>query len=125
MAKDISCKALQVLDRMLEFFTNDDHWLKSGDDDRRGRRCLVGAAIHFSTMQGIHYGPVLSLLSAALPGRQMALPFFNDHRCRSVAELRSVTEKARAFAFANAEHEPHRGKALDWTVQWITGEPVQ
>ena len=59
---------------------------------------LVGVAIYFSAMHGIYYGPVLSLLLAALPGRQMGLPFFNDHRCGSVAELRSVIEKARAFA---------------------------
>ena len=60
---------------------------------------LVGVAIYFSAMHGIYYGPVLSLLLAALPGRQMGLPFFNDHRCGSVvAELRSVIEKARAIA---------------------------
>ena len=83
---------------MLEFFGDDGHWLKGGYDDRGGRRCLVGVAIYFSAMHGIYYGPVLSLLLAALPGRQMGLPFFNDHRCGSVAELRSVIEKARAFA---------------------------
>ena len=83
---------------MLEFFGDDGHWLKGGYDDRGGPRCLVGAAIYFSAMHGIYYGPVLSLLLAALPGRQMGLPFFNDHRCGSVAELRSVIEKARAFA---------------------------
>jgi len=94
MAEDISCNALQVLDRMLEFFADDGHWLKGGYDDRGGRRCLVGAAIYFSAMHGIYYGPVLSLLLAAFPGRQIGLPFFNDHRCGSVAELRSVIEKA-------------------------------
>ena len=48
---------------------------------------------------------MLSLVLAAFPGRQMGLPFFNDHRCGSVAELRSVIEKAHAFALENAEHE--------------------
>src|SRR5215471_11418417 len=56
-------------------------------------------------MHGIYYCPVLSLVLTAFPGRQMGLPFFNDHRCGSVAELRSVIEKARAFALENAEHE--------------------
>ena len=28
MAENISCNALQVLDRMLEFFADDGHWLK-------------------------------------------------------------------------------------------------
>ena len=37
MAEDISCKARQVLDRMLEFFADDGHWLKGGYDDRGGR----------------------------------------------------------------------------------------
>ena len=105
MAENISCNALQVLDRMLEFFADDGHWLKGGYDDRGGRRCLVGAAIYFSAMHGIYYGPVLSLVLTAFPGRQRGLPFFNDHRCGSVAELRSVIEKARAFALENAEHE--------------------
>jgi len=56
-------------------------------------------------MHGIYYGLVLSLVLTAFPGRQMGLPFFNDHRCGSVAELRSVIEKAHAFALENAEHE--------------------
>jgi hypothetical protein len=48
--------------------------------------------------------PVMSLLEAALPQRQIGLIGFNDRRCRSPAELRSVILKARAVALENAEH---------------------
>ena len=46
----------------------------------------------------------MSLLEAALPQRQIGLIGFNDRRCRSAAELRSVILKARAVALENAEH---------------------
>jgi len=48
---------------------------------------------------------VLSLLASALPERQLGLITFNDHRCRSAAELRSLIRKARTFGLENAEHE--------------------
>jgi hypothetical protein len=105
MTQDTAGKTLQVLDRMLEFFAEDGHWLKGAYDDRHGRRCLVGAAMYFSAVHGLCYVPVLSLLSAALPKRQGGLPFFNDHHCRSIVELRAVIRKALTFALENAEHE--------------------
>ena len=42
-------------------------------------------------------------LSAALPRRQIGLIAFNDRRCRSAVELRSVILKARAVALENAD----------------------
>jgi len=36
-------KALQVLDLMIEFFADDDHWTQGHYRDPHGRHCVVGA----------------------------------------------------------------------------------
>ena len=105
MGEEITGKSLQVLDLMLEFFTDDDHWLRGQCHDAQGRSCLVGAVLHFTANYGLAEAPVLSLLASALPERQLGLINFHDHHCRSAAELRSLIRKARAFALENAEHE--------------------
>jgi len=105
MPADTTGKALQLLDLMLEFFTDDNHWARGRYDDRGGRHCLIGAVFYFSAKHGLPRAPVLSLLEAALPGRQIGLIAFNDRLCRSAAELRSVILKARAVALENAKHE--------------------
>ena len=105
MPTDTTGKAVQVLDLMLGFFADDDHWARGRYHDRNGRYCLVGAVLHFSAQRGLPRAPVISLLEAALPRRQIGLISFNDRLCRSAAELRSVILKARAAALENAEHE--------------------
>jgi hypothetical protein len=90
---------------MLEFFADDDHWAQGRYHDRDGRQCLVGTVLHFSAKHGLPRAPVMSLLEAALPRRQMELIAFNDRLCRSAAELRSIILKARAIALENAKHE--------------------
>jgi hypothetical protein len=105
MPADMTSKAVQLLDLMLDFFADDDHWARGRYHDRDGRHCLVGAVLHFSAKQGLPRAPVISFLEAALPRRQIGLIGFNDHLCRSTAELRSVILKARAAALENAEYE--------------------
>jgi hypothetical protein len=105
MPADTTGKAVQVLDLMLDFFAEDDHWTRGRYHDPHGRHCLVGAVLHFSARHGLPRAPVMSLLEAALPQRQIGLIGFNDRRCRSAAELRSVILKARAVAVENAEHD--------------------
>ena len=105
MPADTTGKALQVLDLMLEFFADDNHWARGRYHDPHGRHCLVGAVPHLSAKHGLPRGPVMSLLEAALPRRQIGLIAFNDRLCRSAAELRSVILKARAVALENAKHE--------------------
>ena len=90
MPADTTGKAVQVLDLMLDFFAEDDHWTRGRYHDPHGRHCLVGAVLHFSARHGLPRAPVMSLLEAALPQRQIGLIGFNDRRCRSPAELRSV-----------------------------------
>jgi hypothetical protein len=79
---------------MLDFFAEDDHWTRERYHDPWPPR-LVGAVVHFSARYGLLRLPVMSLLEAALPQRQIRLIGFNDRRCRSAAELRSVILKAR------------------------------
>src|SRR5262252_2785124 len=105
MPADTTCKTLQVLDLMLDFFADDDHWARGHYHDAHGRHCLVGAVVHFSAKQGLPRAPVMSLLEAALPRRQIGLIAFNDRVCRNAAELRSLILKARAVALENSKHE--------------------
>src|SRR5262252_2329541 len=105
MPADTSSKTLQVLDHILELFADDDHSARGRYHDPHGRHCLVGAVLHFSAKHALPRGPVMSLLEAALPRRQIGLIAFNDRLCRSAAELRSVILKARAVALENAKHE--------------------
>ena len=105
MPADTTSKTLQALDLMLELFADDDHWARGRYHDPHGRHCLVGAVLHFSAKHALPRAPVMSLLEAALPRRQIGLIAFNDRLCRSAAELRSVILKARAMALENAEHE--------------------
>jgi hypothetical protein len=105
MPADTTGKALQVLDLMLEFFADDNHWARGRYHDPRGRHCLVGAVLYFSAKHGLPRASVMSLLEAALPRRQIGLIAFNDRVCGSAAELRSVIRKARAIALENTKHE--------------------
>jgi hypothetical protein len=105
MPTDTTGKAVQVLDLILDFFADDDHWTRGRYHDPHGRHCLIGAVLHFSEKQGLPRAPVISLLEAALPRRQIGHIGFNDRLCRSVAELRSVILKAHAAALDDAEHE--------------------
>ena len=102
MPADTTGKPLQVLDLMLDFFADDGHWTRERYHDPHGRHCLVGAVLYFSAKDGL---PVMSLLEAALPRRQMGLIAFNDRLCRSAAELRSAILRARAVALENVKHE--------------------
>jgi hypothetical protein len=105
MPADTTGKTLQMLDLMLDFFADDDHWTRGCYHDPHGRHCLVGAVLYFSAKHGLPRAPVMSLLEAALPQRQIGLIAFNDRLSRNAAELRSVILKARAIALKDAKHE--------------------
>ena len=106
MVEDITGKTLRVLDLMLTFFADERRWCKGHYYDHgSNRHCLVGAATHFSATLGLPYDPVISLLQAALPQRQMGLVTFNDDHCRTIDELRAVIRKALTFALEITEHE--------------------
>jgi hypothetical protein len=83
-------QALQLLDLMLEFFADDGHWTRGCYDDGDGVHCLVGALLHLSRKHRLPAAPVIALLQDAMPRPGLPLVHFNDTRCGSAAELRSV-----------------------------------
>ena len=94
-------EAVQMLDLLLEYFADGRHWTR-GRFYGNGRHCL---ARHF--------------LEEAIPREcRRRLVYFNDQRCRSIAELRSVIVKARALAL----QEPERKRAAAAVERWPLAE---
>ena len=78
MPADTTDKALQVLNLMLEFFADDNHWARDRYHDPHSRYRPIGAVLQFSAQHGLPHAPVMSLLEAALPRQQIGLIAFND-----------------------------------------------
>jgi hypothetical protein len=78
MPETRTSKPVQLLDLLLDFFADDARWIQGDYRDAGGRRCLVGAVMHFSAKHRLPKTPVLSLLEAALPERQLGLVPFNS-----------------------------------------------
>jgi hypothetical protein len=111
-------KAVQLLDLMLEFFSDDAHWTRGHYDDGHGGHCLVGALLYLSRKHRLPAAPVIALLQDAMPRPGLPLVHFNDNRCGSVAELRSVILKAHCLAHDHAERE----RAADATKTWLLAQ---
>ena len=111
--------AVQLLDLMLEFFADDRHWTRGSYDDGHGGHCLVGALLHLSREHRLPAKPVISLLQDAMPRPGLPLVHFNDSRCGSAAELRSVILKARRLADNHAEQERAAAAAKTWLLAQI------
>jgi hypothetical protein len=112
-------KAVQLLDLMLEFFTDDTHWTRGRYDDGHGGHCLVGALLHLSREHRLPSGPAIALLHDAMPRPGLPLVHFNDNRCGTVAELRSVIVKARRLAHDTAERERTAAAVKAWLLAQI------
>jgi hypothetical protein len=111
--------AVELLDRMLEFFTDDGHWTRGCYDDGNGGHCLVGALLHLSRKHHLPTAPAIALLQDAMPRPGLPLVYFNDTRCGSIAELRSVILKARLLAYDNAERERAAAAVRTWLLAQI------
>lgn len=111
-------KAVQLLDLMLEFFADDVRWARGCYDDGNGGHCLVGALLHLGRKHRLPTAPAIALLQDAMPRPGLPLVHFNDTRCGSVAELRSVILKARRLASDDAE----RGRAADAIKAWLLAQ---
>ena len=98
-------QAVQLLDLMLAFFADDGRWTRGSYDDGNGGHCLVGALLHLGRKHRLPTAPAIVLLQDAMPRPGLPLVHFNDTRCGSVAELRSVILKARRLAHDEAERE--------------------
>ena len=114
-----TAKAVQLLDLMLEFFADDGHWTRGCYDDGRGGHCLVGAILHLSRKHRLPTAPVIALLQDAMPRPGLPLVHFNDRRCGSAAELRSVILKARRLAYDDAERERAAVAVKAWLLDQV------
>ena len=112
-------QALQLLDLMLEHFADDGHWTRGRYDDGNGGHCLVGALLHLSRKHRLPAAPAIALLQDAMPRPGLPLVHFNDTRCGSVAELRSVILKARYLAHDHAEQEQAAAAVKTWLLAQI------
>ena len=112
-------KAVQLLDLMLEFFADDGHWTRGCYDDGNGGHCLVGALLHLGRKHGLPRRSAIALLQDAMPRPGLPLVHFNDSRCGSVAELRSVILKARRLAHDHAERERAAAEVKAWLLAQI------
>src|SRR5438445_9548470 len=105
MAEPQIAQAVQLLDLMLEHFADDGHWTRGSYDDGNGGHCLVGALLHLSRKHRLPAMPTITLLQDAMPRPGIPLVHFNDTRCGSIAELRSVILNARRLARDDVERE--------------------
>lgn len=112
-------KAVQLLDLMLEFFADDGHWARGCYNDGNGGHCLVGALLHLSRKHNLPRAPAIALLQDAMPRPGLPLVHFNDRRCGSIAELRSVILKARRLARDDAEREQAGAAVKAWLLAQI------
>ena len=111
--------AVQLLDRMLEFFADGGHWTRGRYDDGNGGHCLVGALLHLSRKHRLPRAPAIALLQDAMPRPGLALVHFNDTCCGGVAELRSIILKARRLADDHAEQERAAAAVKIWLLAQI------
>jgi hypothetical protein len=112
-------KAVQLLDLMLEFFGDDLHWTRGSYDDGNGGHCLVGALLHLSRKHRLPAAPAIALLQDAMPRPGLPLVQFNDTRCGSAAELRSVILKARSLAHDDGGQERAATAVKVWLLAQI------
>ena len=96
---------MQLLDLMLEFFADDGRWTQRRYGDGNGSHCLVGALLHLGRKHRLPVAPAIALLQDAMPCPGLPLVHFNDTRCGSGAELRSVILNARRLAHGDAQQE--------------------
>src|ERR1700736_1519127 len=112
-------RAVQLLDLMLDLFAHDGHWTRGSYDDGNGGHCLVGALLHLSRLHRLPTAPAIALLQDAMPRPGLPLVHFNDTRCGSVDELRSVILKARRLAHDDAERARAAAAVKTWLLAQI------
>ena len=116
-------QAVQLLDLMLEFFADDGHWTRGSYDDGKGGHCLVGALLHLGRKHRLPTAPAIALLQDAMPRPGLPLVHFNDARCGSAAELRSVILTARRLADDHLEQDRAAAAAKTWLLAQIEKTP--
>jgi hypothetical protein len=115
-------EAVQMLDLLLDFFADGAHWTRGRFDDGQGGRCLIGALGYLQRKHHVASSGAAYFLKEAMPRRQLGLIYFNDHRCRSFADLRSVILEARVLALRAPEMEQAARAAERWLLIEIKRE---
>src|SRR6266446_4283783 len=105
-----------MLDLLLEFFADGGRWTRGRYHDGNGRRCLIGALNYLRREHHVQSDAAMYFLQEAMPRRTFALVYFNDLRCASFGELRSVIIKARALALGEAERERAAAAVERWLL---------
>jgi len=95
MPADTTGKTLLLMDLMLEFFADDNHWARDSYHDPHSRHCPIAAVLHFRAKHGLPRANNVPSQSGIAPAADRAVAF-NDRLWRSAAELRSIVLKARA-----------------------------
>lgn len=114
--------AVRLLDLLLAFFADGGRWLRGRYHDGDGRRCLVGAVLYLRHEHRLPSDGAVSFLEEAMPRRGFGLVYFNDHRCRNVAELRSVIVKARTLALGEAARQREAAAVERWLLAELDRE---
>jgi hypothetical protein len=105
-----AAQAVEVFDRMLEFFGEDGaHWLQGEMDDAEGRRCLYGALEYLCPAPRVLRNAVEEFLAVGYapnhPLRQALLILYND-RADSFDDVRLLILAARELAVAEIDRQP-------------------
>jgi hypothetical protein len=117
MSETDTGKAVQVLDLLLEFLgESGEHWTRGRYHDGDSRRCLIDALDYLRRKHRVPSEAAEYFLQEAMPHRRFALVYFNDQRCRSFAELRSIIVNARALALRDAERERAAAAVERWPL---------
>jgi hypothetical protein len=114
--------AVRLLDLLLGFFADGARWTRGRYHDGEGRRCLLGAVDYLRRKHRIASDGAVTFLAEAMPRRGIALVYFNDRLCSSVAELRRVIVKARALALGEAEREREAAAVERWLLAEVARE---
>src|ERR1700736_3791397 len=85
-------------------------------DDGNGGHCLVGALLYLSRKHRLPTAPAIALLQDAMPRPGLPLVYFNDTRCGSVAEPRSVILRTRGLAHDDVERERAAAAVKTWRL---------
>ena len=89
------------------------------EPNTKGGHCLVGALLYLGRKHRLPTAPAIVLLQDAMPRPGLPPVHFNDTRCGSAAELRSMILKARCLAHDDAERERAAAAAKAWLLDQI------
>jgi hypothetical protein len=109
-------EAVKMLDLLSEYFADSKHWIRGQYHDGHDRRCLIGALDYLRHKHHVSSDAAVYFLQEALPRRTFELLYFNDRRCHSFAELRSVIIEARALALGEVERERAAAAVEHWLL---------